>query len=69
MIDPKDIEEVQHIARLDQVGAAMRVWAETVAAARDQLMKVGFSREEAVGIASQWVAMVIAHNLGAGRVA
>lgn len=65
MIEP---EEAQRIARQDQVGTAMRIWAETAAAARDQLVKAGFSREEAVTIAAQWVSMVIAHNLGAGRV-
>ena len=69
MSDPFDPVEVQAVARQDQVGAAMRVWAETVAAARDQLEKVGFTHEEAVGIATQWVAMVIAHNLRTGRVA
>ena len=68
-MDPKDIDEAQRIARLDQVGAAMRVWAETLAAARDQLMTAGFTRDESVTIARQWVGMVIAHNLGAGRVA
>ncbi|RPH47102.1 MAG: hypothetical protein EHM91_06465 [Planctomycetota bacterium] len=66
MIDPS---EIQAVARQDQVGAAMRVWAETVAAARDQLLKAGFTREESVAIATQWVSLVIAHNLGAGRVA
>jgi len=66
MIDPA---EVQRIARQDQVGAAMRVWAETVAAARDQLIRAGFTRDEAVAIATQWVGLVIAHNLGAGHVA
>jgi len=69
MFDPKEIEETQRVARLDQVGAAMRVWAETIAAARDQLMLAGFTRPEAVAIANQWVTLVIAHNLGAGRVA
>ena len=66
MIEP---DEAQRIARQDQVGAAMRIWAETVASARDQLEKVGFTRQEAVAIATQWVSLVIAHNLGAGRVA
>ena len=65
-IDPL---EVQAVARQDQVGAAMRVWAETLAAAVQQLEKAGFTHEEAVSVGSQWVAMVIAHNLGAGRVA
>lgn len=67
MFDPKDVEAAQHVARLDQVGAAMRVWAETVAAARDQLMAAGFTRDESVRIATQWVSMVIAHNLGGIR--
>jgi hypothetical protein len=66
MIEP---EEAQRIHRQDQVDTAMRIWAETLASARDQLMKAGFTREEAVGIATQWVSLVIAHNLGAGRVA
>ena len=68
-MDRKDIEDAQRVARLDQVGAAMRVWAETVASARDQLIAAGFTRDEAISIASQWVALVIAHNLGTGRVA
>jgi hypothetical protein len=68
-MEPKEIEEAQRVARLDQVGAAMRVWSETLAAARDQLVKAGFTRDEAVSIATQWVALVIAHNLGQGRVA
>jgi|GEM_PF-4475207 len=59
-------EEAQRIHRLDQVGAAMRIWAETVASARDQLMTAGFTRQEAVAIASQWVTLVIANNLGKG---
>jgi len=69
MTEMPDPVEVQRIVRQDQVGAAMRVWAETLAAAVEQLVKAGFSREESVAIGTQWVAMVIAHNLGAGRVA
>ncbi len=42
----------------------MRVWAETIAAARDQLLNVGFTPEQAVGIAAMWTNLVIAHNLG-----
>jgi len=68
-MEPNEIEEAQHIARLDQVGAAMRVWAETVAAARDQLIAAGFDRTESVAIACQWVGLVIAHNLRVGHVA
>lgn len=62
-------EEALHVHRMDQVGAAMRVWAETLAAAVEQLEKAGFARSEAVPVAERWVAMVIAHHLGGGRVA
>ena len=64
-----DQGEARLIAQRDQVDAAMRVWAETIASARDQLMKVGFGREEAISIATQWVGLVIAHNLRTGHVA
>ncbi len=65
-----DPTEAQSIHRQDQIGAALRVWAETVAAARDQLLAVGFTPEQSVGIATMWTNLVIAHNLGGlGRVA
>jgi len=61
--------EARHVAQKDQVDAAMRVWAETLASAVEQLEKAGFTHEEAMRVGTQWVAMVVAHNLGAGRVA
>jgi hypothetical protein len=53
------VTEPAEVARMDQMGAAFRTWAECLRVAWTEVMKQGVPQERALDIADGWILAVI----------